>query len=76
MRSTCFDHTQPAKRKNGAFERLVGLQPDNHFVLFVDIAGLMRQHGCRRLRIDGKHGLFLFLPEIRLQFIPNRLGPL
>jgi hypothetical protein len=72
---TRFDHAQPAKRKNGAFERLIGLQPDNHLVLFIDIAGLMRQHGRWRLRINGKHSLFLFVPEIRLQFIPDRLGP-
>jgi hypothetical protein len=73
---TGLDHTQPAERKNGAFERLVGLQPDNHLILFVDIAGLMRQHGCWRLRIDGEHALFLFVAEIRLQFFPDRLGPL
>src|SRR6516162_7387434 len=39
-----FDHAQAAKRKYCPFERLVGLQSNNHFVGFVDIAGFVRQH--------------------------------
>ena len=71
-----LDHAQSAVRKDGALERFVGLQPDDHLVVLVDIAGLVSQHGRWVARIDGKHALFSFLFEIGLQFLPDGAGPL
>ena len=34
-----LDHAQPAIRHDGAAERLVGLQADDHLVVAVDVAG-------------------------------------
>jgi hypothetical protein len=68
-----FDHAQSSERKNRALERLVGLQADDHLVIAIDISGLMREQRRRRLRIDGEHAFFLFLLEIGLQVLPDRL---
>ena len=38
-----LDHAQPAIRENGALERLIGLQPDDHLVVTIDIPSLVRQ---------------------------------
>src|SRR5262249_9637415 len=42
-----LDHAQAAVGKDRPLERLIGLQPDNDFVVTVDIAGLVRQQGRR-----------------------------
>ena len=68
-----FDHAQSAERKNRALERLVGLQADDHLVIAIDISGLMREQRRGCLRIDGEHAFFLFLLEIGLQLLPDRL---
>jgi hypothetical protein len=69
-------HPQPAIRKDRALEGLVGLQSDDHLVVAVDIAGLVRQEVRGRFRIDRKHAFFLFLLEIRLQLGPDGFGAL
>ena len=69
-----LDHAQAAEWKNGSLERLVGLQPDDHFVVAVDIARFMRKHRRRRFRVDGKDALFPLFLEIGLQFRPDRFG--
>ena len=51
----------------------VGLQTDNHFIFAIDIAGLVGQHGRRRLRVDGKDALLPFVLEIGLKLMPRLL---
>src|SRR5262245_49908103 len=71
-----LDHAQAAERKDGALERLVGLQPDDHLVVAIDIAGLVRQHGRRMLGIDRGDSLLLLFPKVGLKLGPYRLGAL
>ena len=66
-----LDHAQAAEWKDRPLERLIGLQPDDHFVVAIDIARFMRKDRRRRFRVDGKHALFPLRFEIRLQFRPN-----
>jgi len=70
----CLDHAQSAEGKDGAFERLVGLQPDDHLVVLVDVAGFVRQHRRGRLRIDGEYAFLPFLLEVGLKLVPHGLG--
>ncbi len=39
-----LDHAQPAIGHDGAAERRVGLQPDDHLVVAIDVAGFMGGH--------------------------------
>ena len=73
---TGFDHPQSAIRKDRPLEWLIGLQPDDHLVVAVDIAGLVRQQGRGRLRIDRQHALLPLLLEVGLELLPDRLGAL
>ena len=70
-----LDHPQPAIRENGALERLIGLQPDDHLVVAIDIPGLVRQQRRWRLRVHRENTLLLLILEIGLEFRPNRLRP-
>jgi hypothetical protein len=70
----CLDHAQAAVWKDGAFERRVGLQADDHLVVAVDIAGLVRQQRRRRLRVDGEHAFLPLLLEIGLKLFPHTQG--
>ncbi len=69
-------HAQAAVWENGALERLVGLQPDDHLVVAVDIAGLVGEQRRRRLGIDGEHAFLPLLREIGLELLPHGLGSL
>ena len=71
-----LDHPQAAERKDRPLERLVGLQSDDHLVVAVDIARLVRQHRRRRLCIDGKHAFLPLVLEVGLKLGPDRLGAL
>ena len=71
-----LDHPQPAERKDGALEGLIGLQSDDDLVLPVDITGLVRQHGRRCLGVDGENAFLSLVLEVRLQLRPDRLGAL
>ena len=69
-----LNHPQSAEREDRPLERLVGLQADDHLVVAVDVAGLVRQQRRRRLGIDGEHALLALVLEIRLQLGPYSLG--
>ena len=45
-------HFQAAVRHNGAFERLIGLQADDGFQIFIDIAGGVGVDAGHDLRVD------------------------
>ena len=69
-----FDHAQAAGREDGAAERAVGLQADDDFVVAVDPARRVGEHGGGRRRVDVEHALALLFLEERLQLRPDRLG--
>ena len=71
-----LDHAQAAGREDGATERTVGLQADDHLVVAVDPARVVGEQGRRPGRIDVEHALLALLVEIGLQLRPYRLGPL
>ena len=70
---TCFDHSQTTIREDRALERLISLQADNHFVVAVDVPGLMRQQCRRGLRVDREHALLALFLKIWLELVPHRL---
>ena len=69
-----LDHAQAAVRKDGALERLVGLQADDDLVVAVDVAGLVRQQRRRGLGVDGENAFLPLVLEIGLELGPDRLG--
>ena len=69
-----LDHSETAIRKNGSLERLIGLQSDDHLMILVDVAGLVREQRRWRARIGIEDTLLPLLLEIRLQLGPHRLG--
>ena len=69
-----LDHAQPAVREDRALERLIGLQPNDDFVVAINVARLVRQHRRRRLSVDSKNALLPFFLEIWLQLGPDSLG--
>jgi hypothetical protein len=71
-----FHHPQAAEREDRPLERLFRLKTDNHFVVGVDVASLVRQQRRRFLRVDGQNALFSFVGKVRLQLVPHRLGAL
>ena len=71
-----FDHAQTAIRHDGAPERRIGLQPDDHLVVAVDVAGLVGGQRGGRLGIDVQNPFADFLLEVGLQFAPDGLRPL
>ena len=69
-----FDHAQAAEWKYRALERLFRLHADDHLIIAIDISGLMRKQRRRRFRIDGgEHAFLLFLLEIGLELLPDRI---
>ena len=63
-------HAEPAVRHDGALQRRLGLEPDDDFVVPVDVAGRMRRDRARDLR-DVEHALLPLLDEQRRQLAPR-----
>ena len=71
-----LDHAQAAVGHDGAAERLVGLQPDDDFVVAVDVAGRMASSEDGVLASTSSTPFFHLLLEIGLQLRPDRLRAL
>jgi len=67
-------HAQPAVRHDRALQRRIGLEPDDHFAIAVDVAGPVRGDRAGNLR-DVEHALLAFLDEQRRQRVPDLLRP-
>ena len=70
-----LDHAQPAIGHDGAAERRVGLQPDDHLVVAINVARLVGSHGGGRLGIDVEDALADLLLEVGLQLRPDGFRP-
>ena len=68
------DQAEAAVRHDGAFERRIGLQADDDFVVTVDVAGRVGGDGTRD-RGDVEHSLFSLLDEQLLEGLPDSLRP-
>ena len=66
------DQPEAAIRHDGAFERGVGLQPNDDLVVFVDVAGRMGGDRTGSLG-DVEHALLALLDEQRLERFPDLL---
>ena len=67
-----FDHAEAAERKNGALERLIGLQADDHLVIAINISGLVREQRRRCFGINVEHAFLAFFLEKGPEFLPDR----
>ena len=71
-----LDHAQSAVGENRALERLIRLQADDDFVVAIDVAGLVGEHGRWCFCVDGQNALLLLFLEIGLELVPHLFGPL
>jgi hypothetical protein len=68
-------HLEAAVGHDGPLQRRVGLQADDHLILLVDVARVMRRDRARDLR-DVEHALLAFLDEHVGQLLPDAERPL
>ena len=69
-----LDHAQAAGGEDGAPERLVGLQADDHLVVAVDVARRVREQLEGVAASTSSTPFFRSSCEVGLQLRPDRLG--